>query len=109
MFDAIIKVFTDLWDSLLSFFAGIFDWIYGFVTWAFGAMWSVVLDLLPANIRSYLSQDALGPFGTALQYVSYVIPVWSIFGIMAITLGLVGSIRVIRWVLKVAPIPGVNG
>lgn len=109
MFDSFIQFFADIWDGFIAFVLSIFDYIYGFITWSVNAMWSVVLGLLPETIRSYLSADALGPFGDMLAFAAYVLPVWSMLAILGLTLATVGSVRLIRWILKVAPIPGVNG
>lgn len=116
-------LFDQLVAAIASFFGPLIQTLHNRLwarirdvcTWVLDLLWdlassamSFVWALLPSSVTSFLAQNIFTPtIKDGLNSVSYFFPVWEMLAIVATAIGLVTTIRGIRWMLSF--VPGMTG
>ncbi len=108
------SIFDWVWGSIQA----VAEWWWGVLGEAWSGVWGFFGDLLglvgewilaalPSNFASWLSQRPWENLNQFLNFVDYWVPIYPAGGIIITVVWMVASIRLIRIILRVAPV--VNG
>ena len=107
-------MFQSLWGLLAEVVDWIFDLVrvilYDIFEWLFSlgkVVGQFMWDALPSSVQTWLNDEPWLPLAQYMNVVDYFIPIYGGMAIIATVITVVAWIRLVRWVLRVAPL--VNG
>ena len=112
-----VNIFSTLFASLYNYLSGLWSQAYGglvyLIDW-FGDQITVLINRLlhfvvtslPPEAVDVLNSDFLADLYQWFDYAAWVFPIYPALAIVSSTYALIGTIRLVRWVL--ACIPALN-